>query len=359
MTGVSVRNLDAGYGKSRVLHDLSLAAAPGEFVAVVGASGSGKTTLLRALAGFIRPTGGQIVFGERIVAGPGAWVPPEHRRVGIVPQEGALFPHLDVYDNVAFGIRKDPDCRSRVMESLDLVGLADRVHARPQELSGGQMQRVAIARALAPRPEVVLLDEPFSALDASLRATMRSEVKMLLSALGTTSILVTHDQQEALSMANRVAVVSKGRVTQFDTPANLYERPVDLQTARFVGDIVEFLATRIDERTVMSALGAVQSSVGVGAQRDAILAMRPEQLAAVREDEHEHSPGTSAVSDRSRGSGAGGRVISIAYHGHDSVICVALDVGHEALVRVAGPVHTEVGDRVRVIATAPGRVFQL
>jgi iron(III) transport system ATP-binding protein len=346
MTGVSVRNLDAGYAGTPVLHDLSLQAAPGEFVAVVGASGSGKTTLLRALAGFIRPTGGQIEFGERVVAGPGAWVPPEHRRVGIVPQEGALFPHLDVYGNVAFGIRKETDCRSRVMEMLDLVGLADRIHARPQELSGGQMQRVAIARALAPRPEVVLLDEPFSALDASLRATMRSDVRLLLSTLGTTSILVTHDQQEALSMANRVAVVSRGRVTQCDTPANLYDQPVDLQTARFVGDIVEFPATRIDEWSVMSALGAVQSSNGVSAQHDAILAMRPEQLAAVREDEQDCE------------SGAGGRVISIAYHGHDSVISVALDVGHQALVRVAGPVHTGIGDRVRVIATAPGRVFQ-
>jgi iron(III) transport system ATP-binding protein len=346
MTGVSVRNLDAGYATSLVLHDLSLQAAPGDVVAVVGASGSGKTTLLRALAGFIRPSGGQIEFGERIVAGAGAWVPPEHRRVGIVPQEGALFPHLDVYGNVAFGIRKEPECRSRVMQMLEMVGLADRLQARPQELSGGQMQRVALARALAPRPEVVLLDEPFSALDASLRATMRSEVKMLLSALGTTSILVTHDQQEALSMANRVAVVSKGRVTQCDTPANLYEQPVDLETARFVGDIVEFAATRIGEDTVMSALGTVQSSNGVGVQHDVILVMRPEQLAAVPEAEH------------GRESGAGGRVISIAYHGHDSMISVALDVGHEALVRVAGAVHTGIGDRVRVIATAPGCVFQ-
>lgn len=345
MTSVNVSNLEAGYAATPVLHDLSLVVGAGEFVAVVGASGSGKTTLLRALAGFIRPTDGQIEFGERVVAGPGAWVPPEHRRIGIVPQEGALFPHLDVYHNVAFGIRAEPDCRSRVMEMLDLVGLADRVRARPQELSGGQMQRVAIARALAPRPEVVLFDEPFSALDASLRATMRVDVKMLLSAFGTTAILVTHDQQEALSMANRVAVVSQGRLTQFDMPANLYEQPVDLQTARFVGDIVEFPATRLDEWTVMSGLGIVQSSNRVGALQDVILAMRPEQLAAVREDELD------------RGSGAGGRVNSIAYHGHDSVICVSLDSGHQALVRVAGPAQIDIGDRVRVTATAPGRVF--
>ncbi len=178
MIPVRIEEVTAGYGGAPVLRDLSLEVAPGEVVAVLGASGSGKSTLLRVLAGFLRPTAGQVWFGDREVSGPGTWVPPEQRRVGIVPQEGALFPHLDVAGNIGFGLPRGS--RARVDEMLRLVGLAGLGRARPQELSGGQQQRVAVARALAPGPDVLCLDEPFSALDASLRGRLRAEVRDVL-----------------------------------------------------------------------------------------------------------------------------------------------------------------------------------
>ena len=211
MTDVRLLEVRADYGAGPVLDDLSLEVASGELVAVLGASGSGKTTLLRVLAGFMRPSAGRVEFGDRLVAGPGAWVPPERRRVGIVPQEGALFPHLDVRGNVAFGLGRRPRDSGRVDEVLDLVGMSAFREARPQELSGGQQQRVALARALAPEPDVILLDEPFSALDAALRVRLRGDVREVLDRLGTTTVLVTHDQEEALSMADRVAPIDFGR----------------------------------------------------------------------------------------------------------------------------------------------------
>ena len=348
MTAVGVSALEAGYGSVPVLFDLNLQVPSGLFLAVLGTSGSGKTTLLRALAGFIRPTSGSITFGDTVVAGPSSWVPPERRRVGIVPQEGALFPHLDVFGNVAFGLRGQPRIEERVAEVLELVGLAGRSKSRPQELSGGQMQRVALARALAPRPDVVLLDEPFSALDAGLRQRVRHEVKSLLSSLGTTSILVTHDQEEALSIADRVAIVRHGQIVQDDTPSRLYEAPADLETARFIGAVVELPATRVDDSTVMSALGRVRIEVAGAAVGDGVLTLRPEQLVIVDE---------RPVGSANPSEGATGRVHATSYHGHDTVITVTLDTGEHVDVRVPGLVPSVSGDRVRVLATGQGRLY--
>jgi iron(III) transport system ATP-binding protein len=268
--------------------------------------------------------------------------------VGIVPQEGALFPHLDVFGNVAFGLRGQPRIQERVAEVLELVGLAGRAKSRPQELSGGQMQRVALARALAPRPDVVLLDEPFSALDAGLRQRVRHEVRSLLSCLGTTSILVTHDQEEALSIADRVAIVRHGQIVQDDTPSRLYEAPADLETARFIGAVVELPATRVDDSTVMSALGLTEVDAGGAPVRDGVLTLRPEQLVIV--DEHR-------VGSATRAEGAAGQVHAASYHGHDTVITVTLDTGEHVDVRIPGLVPSIAGDRVRVLATGRGRLY--
>ncbi|MDQ5974354.1 MAG: transporter ATP-binding protein [Actinomycetota bacterium] len=340
MTGVRVTGITAQYGPMPVLTDLSLDASSGEVLAVLGASGSGKTTLLRVLAGFLRPTAGEVSFGDRVVSGPSVWVPPEHRRVGIVPQEGALFPHLDVRGNVGFGLPRHSD--ERVEQMLALVGMSGMGARRVQALSGGQQQRVALARALAPEPDVLLLDEPFSALDASMRVRLRGEVREVLAETGTTTVLVTHDQEEALSFADRVAVVRDGRVVQVAGPDDLYERPVDLDTARFVGDVVELDAVMAADGTASCALGTVPVIDPPGAGVRGVIVLRPEQL---------------AVADDAGAQGAPGRVRSCSYHGHDSVLLIELDGGIEVLARTAGRRGAAPGDRVRVVAAGPALLF--
>ena len=342
MTRVLVERVQAGYGRAVILRDVDLDIETGTLMAVLGASGSGKTTLLRVLAGFLRPSSGSVTLGERVVAANGVWVPPERRRIGIVPQEGALFPHLDVAGNVGFGLPRGSG--ERVEEMLELVGLGGLGAARPQELSGGQQQRVALARALAPRPDIVLLDEPFAALDAELRVQLRQEVRSMLQRAGATAVLVTHDQDEALSMADVVAVMRDGRVAQVDTPDRLYERPVDLATARFVGDAVELAATVSEPGWVHCDLGRV--AVLGDDQRDGTVVLRPEQLALVAE------PVAGQAAD-----GAPGRIVASSYYGHDRVLVVALDTGLEVSVRVPGAAVGGVGDRVRVVVGGPGLLF--
>ena len=213
---VSVSGIRKSFGTATVLDGVSLDVEAGSLTAILGASGSGKTTLLRLLAGFERGDGGTIELGGRIVDGPKAFVPPERRRIGYVPQEGALFPHLNVAGNVGFGLRAGKVGRggaptdARVSELLELVGLAGFEKRLPHHLSGGERQRVALARALAAHPALVLLDEPFSSLDVELRTSMRREVVEVLRTSGATVILVTHDQDEALSIADRVAVLQRG-----------------------------------------------------------------------------------------------------------------------------------------------------
>ena len=344
MTAVRVDRLRVGYDTTPVLDDLSLDVRSGEILAVLGASGSGKTTLLRALAGFLRPQAGSISFGDTVVVDPVSWVPPEKRRVGIVPQEGALFPHLDVAGNVGFGLPRRSE--ERIAAMLDLVGLPGAQQARPQELSGGQQQRVALARALAPEPDVLCLDEPFSALDATLRSRLRSDVRDVLGTIGTTTILVTHDQEEALSLADRVAVVREGRIVQVDAPERLYEQPADLPTAQFVGEAVELPATVVEDGLVDCALGPVRVP---GARRDqrGTLVLRPEQLAIVDDRPVADAPA----------AGAAGVVRDCSYHGHDSVLRVLLADGLEVGVRVPGSRAPRPGDRVRVVVGGTGLLF--
>lgn len=350
MTSVRVRGLTAAYGDVEVLEDLALDVPSGALMAVLGASGSGKTTLLRVLAGFLRPRAGTVHLGDREVSGPDVFVPPEKRRIGIVPQEGALFPHLDVQANIAFGLRKGAQSRQRVEELLTLVGLAGLGSARPQELSGGQQQRVALARALAPQPDVVLLDEPFTALDAGLRSRVRSDVRDVLREVGTTAILVTHDQEEALSVADLVAVMRDGRLVQVGTPAEVYGAPADLQVAEFVGDVVELpVLGVVDSDVVSCVLGDVPvdviSSNGHHAGKDVVV-LRPEQLVlACPVGPETDAPGV-------------GTVRSSSYHGHDSMVMVAMTDGSVVPVRVPGGLPPKPGERVHVSVTGRGRHYR-
>jgi iron(III) transport system ATP-binding protein len=238
VNAVTVSGLGKSFGATPVLDGLELEVRAGAFVAVLGASGCGKSTLLRVLAGFEAADRGVVRIGDAVVDDGVRRVAASRRRVGHVPQEGALFPHLDVHANIAFGLPRGERRRggARVAELVESLGLRGLERRRPHELSGGQQQRVALARALAPRPAVVLLDEPFSALDPDLRDKTRTDIRAALGELGTTTILVTHDQDEALSLADHVALLRDGRIAQAGTPQELYRTPADVETARFLGD---------------------------------------------------------------------------------------------------------------------------
>ncbi len=234
--GLRVCGVGKSYGSVAVLQGVDLEVPAGSVTALLGPSGCGKTTLLRIVAGFDTADAAPSPSLARWSTAPGGRLAPERRRVGIVPQEGALFPHLDVRGNIGFGLgRATPEREDRVDELLTALGLSGLGERRPHELSGGQQQRVAVARALAPRPDVVLLDEPFASLDASLRGRVRQEVLAALRAAGSTTLLVTHDQDEALACADRLAVMNGGVVVQAGPPWEVYERPAGDWVAQFVG----------------------------------------------------------------------------------------------------------------------------
>ncbi|MGP8248488.1 MAG: ABC transporter ATP-binding protein, partial [Candidatus Dormibacteria bacterium] len=236
MTEVSISNLHKAFGETAVLRGLGLEAEAGSLTAILGPSGSGKTTLLRLIAGLERADRGRITLAGQVVDDGHNYIRPEGRRVGYVPQDGSLFPHLTVEQNVGFGLSRKARRGDRVTSLLKMVGLGRMGRRYPHQLSGGQQQRVALARALAIDPQLVLLDEPFSALDPTLRAAVREEVRGILAETGMTTLLVTHDQEEALSIADQVAVLRDGVVAQFGTPHQLYHDPIDLDMARFLGD---------------------------------------------------------------------------------------------------------------------------
>lgn len=232
---VRVRGLSRRFGEVVAVDSVDLDVVPGEMLTVLGPSGCGKTTVLRLIAGLDAPDGGTIEIGGRRVSGGGASVPPERRRVGMVFQDVALFPHLSVGDNIGYGLRSDPDREVRIRELLELIDLPDAGRRMPHQLSGGMQQRVAVARALAPRPDVVLLDEPFSSLDAALRTQLRGDVREILRAAGTAAVFVTHDQDEALTLGDRMAVMVRGRVEQVAAPEVVYGEPATPFVATFVG----------------------------------------------------------------------------------------------------------------------------
>jgi iron(III) transport system ATP-binding protein len=337
---VACRGLRRNYGPVAAVDDLELDVVRGELLAVLGPSGCGKTTLLRLVAGFERPDAGTIAIEGVTVAGPGTFVPPERRRVGIVVQDHALFPHLTVAANVGYGIRRRPDRDRRVAEVLAMVGLDAHGERYPAELSGGQQQRVAIARALAPEPGVILLDEPFANLDAALRARIRFEVRAILKAAGATALLVTHDQEEALSLADRVAVVDHGRVVQVGRPDDVYRRPATPFVARFVGD-ADLLPGTSDGGRVATPLGALAVEGAVPPAGPALAVVRPE---AIR---------LTAVGNGATGDAGEATVATVTYYGHDQLVELALDGGTVIRARMGAERLFSAGERVRAEVHGP------
>ena len=345
MKRLEIRGLRKSFGATQVLRGLDLDVPSGALAAVLGPSGCGKTTLLRVVAGFEHADAGEVRVGDRVLAAPGVHVPPERRHIGVVPQEGALFPHLSVEDNVAFGLgrgRRSRARRERAGELLALVGLADLRDRMPSQLSGGQQQRVALARALAPDPDVVLLDEPFSALDAGLRAAIREDVRAALHATGATGLLVTHDQEEALSVADLVAVVRDGVVVQSAAPQQVYTAPGDLDVATFVGEAVVLPATVVDG-VAETALGRLPLLRGhAGESGTGRVVVRPEQVRMVR-----------------AGRGVTARVVGTVFYGHDASVRLQV-AGPEGapvpvLCRTQGPLPTT--QEVGVIVAGPVSFF--
>ncbi|PHQ14912.1 ABC transporter ATP-binding protein [Marinobacter profundi] len=259
---LEVNNLSCGYGDGSVVKDISFALSHGDIGCLLGPSGCGKSTILRALAGFLPIYGGEICLQSHTISLPGRTLAPEKRKIGMVFQDYALFPHMTVADNVGFGLRNErgPDKRTKVMELLKLVHLQDLADSYPHELSGGQQQRVALARALAPEPTLILLDEPFSNLDADLRRRLSLDVRDILKTLGISAILVTHDQQEAFAMCDQVAVLRDGEIQQWDVPFNLYHEPANRFVASFVGQGGFIPGTVLGPDTIQSELGVIRGN---------------------------------------------------------------------------------------------------
>ncbi|WP_017327850.1 ABC transporter ATP-binding protein [Synechococcus sp. PCC 7336] len=306
-----------------VLQDLSLQLEEGELLGLLGISGSGKTTLLRLIAGFERPNRGQILIRDRVVASPHDWVPPEQRQVGVVFQDYALFPHLTLKENVAFGLKKSAAAKSlskevarqQVKEAIALVGLQDFQDRYPAELSGGQQQRVALARALAPQPQLILLDEPFSNLDAGIRYRLRLQVREILSRANIAGVFVTHDQEEALSISDRVAVLHKGRLEQCDRPETIYRAPRTRFVAEFVTQANFLTASRTD--------GGWQTEIGLLGENEA--SDRPEDRVEVMVRQED----CSLVPDEASEVYVRGR----QFLGHEAIYCLQLPSGREMHVR--------------------------
>jgi iron(III) transport system ATP-binding protein len=335
--GLSVSGLYKSFGTRPVLTGVDLSVAPGSFTAILGSSGSGKTTLLRLLVGFERPDSGQITLHRRIVDDEAIHLPSQRRRIGYVPQEGGLFPHLSVEANIRFGLPRSHR-HSSITHLIELAGLNDLTSRYPHQLSGGQQQRVALARALAIGPELVLLDEPFSSLDASLRAAVRDDVRKILAAAGTTAVLVTHDQDEALSLADAVAVLRDGRIVQQATPSEIYACPRDPDLAGFVGDsnLFDSLVADGQVRTCFGKLALLpEAAASLSAGQCAVVLLRPEQL---------------TIAASSQDYGIQTQIIRTQFHGHDTVLTVkplssTSPTGTHAVTTTAGCIRARLSGR--------------
>ncbi|TBC96459.1 ABC transporter ATP-binding protein [Rhizobium leguminosarum] len=344
MTLLTIENISKRYGPVQALKDISLEVSAGSRTAVVGPSGSGKTTLLRIIAGFEQPDVGRVTLDGDLLADGPATVPAHKRGIGIVSQDGALFPHLSVADNIGFGFERGAaDREKRIVELLDMVELDRGMLARrPHQLSGGQQQRVALARALGRKPRLMLLDEPFSALDTGLRENMRKAVARVLQAAGITTILVTHDQEEALTFADQVAVLREGRLIQAGSPQSLYLHPRDRETALFLGDAV-LLPAIIRNGLADCALGRV--AVEGSRQGKAEIMLRPEQIRVVADE-----------SDRDYG----GRVVEVEFGGAVCTVAVSLDgvALPPILIKTSSVALPARGDLVRLDIAGKAHVFE-
>jgi iron(III) transport system ATP-binding protein len=322
---VIVRNLAKSFGPAPVLHDVRLDVPAGSLVALLGPSGCGKTTLLRAIAGLERPDAGRVEIGRRVVTGDGTFVPAEKRRVGMVFQDWALFPHLSVADNVGFGLARSERRSQRVIDVLRMVGLDAFIDRMPATLSGGQQQRVALARALANRPAVILLDEPFSNLDATLRVQIRLEVQQVLKSLGVTALFVTHDQEEAFSLGESVAVMFDGVIDQQARPSELYEAPGSRRVAEFIGD-GNFLPGTAKGREANTMLGRLPLRHERNGSVDVLV--RAEEVLV-------HAGDAATIEE-------------VVFYGHDAVYNIRTDAGEEICSRVLAAPEYRPGDRVEL-----------
>lgn len=336
MADLEIRGLVKAFDGQPVLRGVNLTVAAGTLVAILGPSGSGKTTLLRLIAGFERADAGTIAFGDELLSGPALHLAPERRRIGYMAQEGALFPHLRVADNVLFGLpRRVRRERERASELLELAGLSAAYGERwPHELSGGEQSRVALARALAPSPRLVLLDEPFAALDAALRVETRQAVAAALERAGTTGVLVTHDQAEALSMGHEVAVLREGRLVQVAQPEVLYRHPVDVELGHFIGEAV-VLKGFASAGSVTCSLGRLGLGPAMPEGPVEVL-LRPEQVRLIPVE---------------RANGVRAKVTGVTFYGHDASVLLELADAKEPrqlLARVAGHMSPRVGEEVGI-----------
>jgi iron(III) transport system ATP-binding protein len=327
---IDIRAVSKFFGDVEVLRSVSIDVEADETVALLGPSGCGKTTLLRSIAGLERIDGGEIEIDGSVVSGPGVHCRPEERRIGMVFQDWALFPHLTVGENVAYGLSRQDRRGTRVGESLDLVGLGGLADRMPSTLSGGQQQRVALARALAPAPRAILLDEPFSNLDTALRVQVRAEVHRVLTELGITTVFVTHDQEEAFVLGDRVAVMHQGRIEQHATPAAIYDEPATRWVADFVGD-ANFVPGDGHGDHAVTSVGTVSLRTPHSGAIDVLL--RPEHLMLTR--------------------GTGATVELVEYHGHDHVTEIRRDDGQRLRSRAPGAPLFARGDMVDVAAAGP------
>ncbi len=332
--------LTRAFGDTLAVDHVDLTVPRGSLTALLGPSGCGKTTVLRMVAGLLEPDDGRIEIDGHLVTAAGVAVPPERRHIGMVFQDYALFPHLSVARNVAYGLRHLPRTHraARVRSALELVGMAHLEARLPTELSGGQQQRVALARALAPEPDLILLDEPFSNLDASLRAAVREEVRAILRAADQTAVFVTHDQEEALSLADLVAVMDQGRVHQVADPQTLYTQPATRFVAEFVGEADVLPGTRAGHYLVDTPIGRLPTDRALRAEEVTVV-VRPESLAL-----------------RRAGDGAG-VVTALSYFGHDQLVTVEVSGGHELRSRRGPGLDLARGDRVRLEVTGPVVAF--
>ncbi len=338
MTYLRISGLRKSFGDVVAVDGVDLELAQGAFLALVGPSGCGKTTLLRAIAGFERPEAGCIELGGRTLVDEQHSLPPERRRVGLVFQEYVLFPHLSVAANVGFGVQKRQGRKQKVEAMLELVGLGGLGNRMPHELSGGQQQRVALARTLAAEPELVLLDEPFSNLDPTLRARVRTEVWQILREFGATAIVVTHDQEEALSIPGQVGVMLNGRVRQVGPPADIYTSPADHDVAEFIGDANFMRGTRRGA-VITSTLGDIPAPEDGGPDGDVLVMVRPEHLTL---DE------SSSVT---------GQIVDTEFYGHDQVLRMVLDDGEPVRLRLVTGEPFFPGERHGVRLAGPVRVY--
>lgn len=366
MTTLSLSGITLSYGTRCALDEVSLVVPSGSLVAILGPSGCGKTSLLMAIAGLLPLEGGSIMVGSRELSGPKKSVPPEQRGIGWVPQEASLFPHLSVGDNIGFGMSKGRRRNERVEELTKLIGLEGFGERSPAQLSGGQAQRVALARALAPSPDVLLLDEPFGALDSVLRHSLARDVARVLREEDTTAILVTHDREEALDIADWVAVMDEGRIVQVGTPVEIYESPSTPWVASFVGDTVELSGVWRSDSLDCTQCGS-QEFCGPGANRPGCtghVMCALGDVAATAKGVEPRDGDTVRVVVRpewlvpSSSSGVPATVRGVSYAGHDALVEFDL-AGHPERVRarIAAPFLPSVGQGFHLALRHPALVF--